>query len=197
MKKIKRAIRNFYYKHPHIFAGGIVFVTLIIAAILFFIIKSEKGITGKEWIGKQYTYLNDIKTFSYGMDDVYSLYLTGSIDSTSFVQEVSVLKSEWNLMEKNYQKFLDNYPILPTKNSYVSKRGQLGIENLRKYITNLLATTVVDGVPLDKEELLYTYISYGENVNNAISEYVVAYRWLCEADKLDTDFEKALEYFDN
>ena len=68
---------------------SIAVVIVLTGTITFNVIKAkrqeEKKLTANEWFLEQTDYLNNILNFPDSVDTVYSLYLSGSMSKTDFV----------------------------------------------------------------------------------------------------------------
>ena len=54
-------------------------IAVVACGVLFGIILKPKGYTGEEWYAKQDEYLGQLETFASTLDDVMTLYITGSV----------------------------------------------------------------------------------------------------------------------
>lgn len=140
---------------------------------------NEKRITGNEWLVKQETCLDDLKAYAGGMDEVYTLYLTGAITQDDFLMEYRLLKAQYISLNQFYEELKKENPVKEGSHSYVSKRGTEGIENCYSVLGKVLTDTLDNsGKPKPANELAYVYLAYKQELTTALSEYVTAILWL-------------------
>lgn len=138
---------------------------------------SAKGISGDEWLLKQDVYMDDLQAFSDGMDEVYSLYISGSISKEDFITELSVLKEQYAIIQANYEQAKRENPILPENYSYAAQRGVQGVENIRKILGNVLDNSLDEnGEPLSPAQMSYMYLACGQELSDSLADYLTAYQ---------------------
>lgn len=145
---------------------------------------SQKQITGNEWLLKQKECLDTIEIFAEEMDEVYSLYIVGSMTEEDFIAEVRLLKAQHGVLTQYYDQLRSENPVKEGSHSYVSKRGSEGMEKCYKALGEMLDSSIKeDGRVLSVDELAYLYLAYRQEFSAAISEYVTAVVWLEESGK--------------
>lgn len=138
-----------------------------------------QGITGDEWVIMQMDYMDDIDAFTKGMDEVYTLYVSGGITAEDFLTEVRVLKQQNLIMQNVYEAEKENNPILPDSYSSIAQKGIQSIEDMRNIFTNILnESTDEEGNALSQEEIAYLYISYNDELKTDFASYLVAYEYI-------------------
>lgn len=138
-----------------------------------------QGISGDEWVIMQMDYMDDIDAFTKGMDEVYTLYVSGGITAEDFLTEVRVLKQQNLIMQNVYESEKENNPILPDSYSSIAQKGIQSIEDMRNIFTNILnESTDEEGNALSQEEIAYLYISYNDELKTDLASYLVAYEYI-------------------
>lgn len=136
-----------------------------------------KGVTGDQWLLMQEPYMNDLQSFADGIDEVYSLYINGSITKEDFCNEVSVLKDQYCILKANYELSKENTHILPESYSYAAQRGVNGIENIYRIFEEVLSESFDEyGNPLPQSEISYLYLLKGQEINSCLADYITAYQ---------------------
>ena len=155
-------------------------IIVVLGIGIFFSIKSaNSGITGNEWLLEQENYLTDVQDFCSNMDEVFSLYIMGTMSKADFVNEITIMKTEYAVIQSDYEKVIKNNPVKAGSYSYVSKRGIDGITNARKYIADVLNVAIgEDGVALSIDEEAYQYLAFKQNLSDALADYQTACLWL-------------------
>ena len=114
---------------------SIAVVIVLTGTITFNVIKAkrqeEKKLTANEWFLDQTDYLNNILNFLDSMDTVYSLYLSGSMSKTDFVNYNTLLKQQYAIMDNEYEQYKRDNPIKMGTQSYISQSGIEAINNIR------------------------------------------------------------------
>lgn len=138
-----------------------------------------QGITGDEWVIMQMDYMDDLDAFTKGMDEVYTLYVSGGITAEDFLTEVRVLKQQNLIMQNVYETEKEKNPILPDSYSSIAQKGIQSIEDMRNIFTNILnESTDEEGNALSQEEIAYLYISYNDELKTDLASYLVAYEYI-------------------
>ena len=81
---------------------GIIPCGILIPALLLCLLLtgcSAKGLSGRDWINKQYSDLMALKEYCKGMDDVVSLYVADAITSETYVEELALLKAQFIILQ--------------------------------------------------------------------------------------------------
>lgn len=155
-------------------------ISLFIILLIFVLSLCSCGkneITGDEWFMKQDEYMVDLQTFTEGMDEVYSLYISGSISAVDFKEELRLLKMQYSIIQADYTEAKNDNPILPEEYSYAAQKGINAAENIRRLILKILNETLGEnGEPLAPEQLSYMYMAYGQELNKYLADYITAYQ---------------------
>lgn len=143
---------------------------------------SAKGVEGNEWLLIQKTCLTDLEAFASGMDEVYSLYIIGSMSQSDFQVELNLLKKQYGILNAFYDDLKAQNPVKEGSHSYISKRGTDGLQNCYYVLGEILTHSVdTNGKPLEPKQMSYTYLAYKQQLASSLSEYVTAIVWLEES----------------
>lgn len=180
---------------------SIAVVIVLTGTITFNVIKAkrqeEKKLTANEWFLDQTDYLNNILNFLNSMDTVYSLYLSGSMSKTDFVNYNTLLKQQYAIMDNEYEQYKRDNPIKMGTQSYISQSGIEAINNIRGEINKCIDDCVVNGEPLDYYNMIYTYMAHNENLDSYFCEFTVCFRWLLETDTFEQDYSTLVNAWNN
>lgn len=180
---------------------SIAVVIVLTGTITFNVIKAkrqeEKKLTANEWFLEQTDYLNNILNFLDSMDTVYSLYLSGSMSKTDFVNYNTLLKQQYAIMDNEYEQYKRDNPIKMGTQSYISQSGIEAINNIRGEINKCIDDCVVNGEPLDYYNMIYTYMAHNENLDSYFCEFTVCFRWLLETDTFEQDYSTLVNAWNN
>lgn len=180
---------------------SIAVVIVLTGTITFNVIKAkrqeEKKLTANEWFLEQTDYLNNILNFLDSMDTVYSLYLSGSMSKTDFVNYNTLLKQQYAIMNNEYEQYKRKNPIKMGTQSYISQSGIEAINNIRGEINKCIDDCVVNGEPLDYYNMIYTYMAHNENLDSYFCEFTVCFRWLLETDTFEQDYSTLVNAWNN
>lgn len=180
---------------------SIAVVIVLTGTITFNVIKAkrqeEKKMTANEWFLDQTDYLNNILNFLDSMDTVYSLYLSGSMSKTDFVNYNTLLKQQYAIMDNEYEQYKRDNPIKMGTQSYISQSGIEAINNIRGEINKCIDDCVVNGEPLDYYNMIYTYMAHNENLDSYFCEFTVCFRWLLETDTFEQDYSTLVNAWNN
>lgn len=153
---------------------------VLLAAILLFVLgackKEQNYVTGDQWLITQKECLEDIKAFSEGMDEVFTLYSIGAISDQDFVIELSILSSQYDILIAKYEKLKAENPVKEGSHTYYSQRGTEAIQKCYDIMGKLLESPYNEDYKLyPPNEVAYRYMSYHSEINNALAEYITAY----------------------
>lgn len=180
---------------------SIAVVIVLTGTITFNVIKAkrqeEKKLTANELFLEQTDYLNNILNFLDSMDTVYSLYLSGSMSKTDFVNYNTLLKQQYAIMDNEYEQYKRKNPIKMGTQSYISQSGITAIDNIRCEISKCINDCVVNGEPLDYYNMIYTYMAHNENLDSYFCEFTVCFRWLLETDTFEQDYSTLVNAWNN
>lgn len=133
-----------------------------------------KTITGNEWLVKLQISYDNAVVFCEGMDEVYELYLLGSITGQDFLNEHAILDTQYNVLRNEYIKLKNETTIEAGSHSYVSIRGSEAIEELYSLLGELLDNTIVNNLPVAPEKMMYVYMAYEQKIKKCFSDYAAA-----------------------
>ena len=149
---------------------------------------TTKGVTGDQWLMMQEPYINDLQSFSEGMDEVYTLYIAGSITKDDFCSELSVLKAQYSILEADYEVFKEDTHILPENFSYAAQRGVNGVENIYRLLGEALDESLDEnGAPLPQAEISYLYLLKGQEIHSCLADYITAYQIISSQTEASTN----------
>lgn len=158
-------------------------LTLLILCISLLMTTSScsdepKTITGNEWLLKQEDCFTDLEAFATGMDQVYTLYISGSITSEDFANEHYVLCQQYKLLAAFYDDLKKQNPLEPESHSFLSKKGTDAMEGIYTSVEELLNASLDDaGTPLPPNQILYKYLAVRQTLTDHIATFVTAIQW--------------------
>lgn len=94
----------------------------------------SRQITGQEWFEKQDKYIEEMKTYADGMDDIFALYLSKSISDEDFLNHLTVLKNELSIMKAAYEDAKAKHPVKTGSHTYSSKKGVKLLKDAMKFL---------------------------------------------------------------
>lgn len=147
----------------------------VLAILFLFCGCSAKGISGDDWILMQHDTISELQTFSEEMDDVYTLYIIGSISSDDFLTELDVLQQEYQIMKAAYDQDKENNPILPEDCSYAAQKGMDALDSIWETLWDALNCAVQDDTLLSVEEISYSYMAYQQELYETTLDYLTSY----------------------
>ena len=107
----------------------------------------QKQYTGEEWFQKQESYISNLRTYVGEMDDVFALYIAGSIQEDDFLNHISVLHGELDIIQGCYKKEQTDHPVRTGTYTYEEKLGCEGVsetmDNLQEILIMLKVTAVI------------------------------------------------------
>lgn len=167
----------------------------LVATVFIKKMKKDNGLDGNEWFARQYEYMNQFTGFCLNMDEVYALYISNDMTEADFLIEYAILLNQWDILEASYIRFLKENPVRPNGHSYVSRRGEGAITDLRNTINKILESTKNGNAIITQDEILYMYLSYKQDIQMSLAEYTVAYQWIQARDMKEKDYEKMIDEY--
>ncbi len=153
---------------------------VVLAAIIIAALSScttKKEVSGDKWLMQQEECVLGLQAFAENMDEVYSLYISGSISPDDFYNELSVLNAQLSVLKADYANRKAESPISPGNNSYEAQRGIQGIEGIQNTFQSILNESLdSSGAPLSPEPISYIYLAYRQQINSYLSDYITAYQ---------------------
>lgn len=161
----------------------------VVVLVLAFIVVAVCGcssqdnyVTGNEWLLIQKQSLQDLESYTSGMDEVFALYIVGGISDNDFLSEVELLKQQYKILKQFRVELKTAHPVKEGSHSYVSKRGTDALENYYRTIGEILDYAITDdGKPRSADELAYGYLAFQQTLSTSLAEYITAVVWLEEA----------------
>ena len=93
----------------------------------------QKQYTVEEWFQKQESYISNLRTYVGEMDDVFALYIAGSIQEDDFLNHISVLQGELDIIQGCYKKEQTDHPVRTGTYTYEEKLGCATDQELVRY----------------------------------------------------------------
>lgn len=157
---------------------AIISLVLIIISV-FSGCNNDNKIDGNTWLEVQEMCLEDLESFCEGMDEVYTLYIIGSISQEDFANEISLLKTQYLYLIGSYDQLKTDNPLKPESHSYLSKQGTEAMENIYLTIEQTLNYSLNgDGTAKSVDEIAYLYLAQRQELINYLSEYSTSLSWL-------------------
>ena len=132
--------------------------------------ENDSTITGKEWLMAQKddfdaNYQKMIKS----VEQIYSLYVAGKIDSKDFMTELELCQKELVYIRDDYFKKKSD-KLVDYKDDYASQKGVEAMEQMFEDMNNLFVSSTRNGKqPYAATEISYIYINYRDKI---IEDYV-------------------------
>ena len=145
---------------------GIIQCGILIPALLLCLLLtgcSAKGLSGRDWINKQYSDLMALKEYCKGMDDVVSLY----------VEELALLKAQFIILQDDCKSREEE--LLPGKVSEEEIKAIRAYQKTWADVRELILLITSDKSILDGNQLIYQYLAYKEIIREDVSEYLDLY----------------------
>lgn len=161
-----------------------IFGALIVIILLFSgvqIYKYQMQYTGQEWYARQEEYIETLRTYVGEMDDIFALYLGGSIQETDFLNHISVLQNEVDIIQEVYEQEKEKHPVRLGTYTYEQKLGCEGVEDVFSSLQDVLSMARENSA--DRNALSYKYLALHQNLIDAISKYISA-QIMIEADSV-------------
>lgn len=140
---------------------------------------SQKGTTGNEWLLQQKSYCEELQEICSSIDDVYSLYLLGSMEINDYCNEIQLLQVQALACSAQYEQQKKDANILPASHSYASKAGVDALESsnmeIQMFLEQSLETT-------DRETLARLYVDFQDEMITNLATYITSYN-LIQAEK--------------
>lgn len=146
-------------------------VVLAIAGIYLYANEHNKR-TGPEWFELQSKYMGEFQVYSENMDDIFALYITGTISADDFANHLNVLKQELDIMSVMYHEELKAHPIKTGTHNYSTKKACEAVEDCYRIFDEII--TMGWNNMDDVEALSYKYITYQQEVIDNVAEYMAA-----------------------
>ena len=145
-------------------------VILMLVSILLITGCANEALTGNEWLLAQEDFYEDLHQICLEIDDVFSLYLIGSMGTKDFQNELVFLNIETTACQKQYEQ--QNAKIKPGSHSFASK---IGMEALDHALSSIQSFLNICGKNIDDtEELARSYIEFKDNILTDVAAYVTA-----------------------
>lgn len=134
----------------------------------------QKGISAEQWIINQYDSLDLIELFCKNMDQVVSLYISGSISQKDFLVEMETIEVELSLMEsqREIEEIKTGSLTYETK---LAKEGYEGVWEDLRIIVDSLRTD--ENLIQNTDQMAYFYMAYSEDIAEKLDNYADGYQY--------------------
>nr|WP_303183333.1 hypothetical protein [Lachnoclostridium phocaeense] len=150
-----------------------VILAFAICTVRFYLSYSNER-TGEEWFSCQATYMKDCEAFANGMDDVFSLYISGSIAEDDFLVHIKILEEQLEVMEAVYTEDEASHPVRLGTHTYSTKKGCDAVKGCFGVFGDILAMARENSG--DIGALSYEYMGYHQVMIDQVSDYTAAVR---------------------
>ena len=154
----------------------ILFIAILIS--LFFVWRKIKAynnqVIGNDILAMQDTYIENMQTYATSMDDIVTLYVSGSMSQEDFLDNVDVLEAELTILYKEYTDDMQkaNEKMKIGSSTYESQRGCEAVDtcfHTFQDVIDMLYDSYGDPVALS-----YKYIAYQQTFIEHMAEYSAA-----------------------
>lgn len=155
-----------------------ILLLLISCVMIVFLVSCEKAdssendttITGKEWLMTQKDdFDTNYQKMIKSVEEIYSLYVAGKIDSKDFMTELELCQKELVYIRDDYFKKKSD-KLVDYKDDYASQKGVEAMEQMFEDMNNLFVSSARNGKqPYTATEISYIYINYRDKI---IEDYV-------------------------
>lgn len=149
-------------------------ILIAFGAFSAFYISYSKQLTGTEWFQKQDKYIDEMETYAQSMDDIFALYISGSISEEDFLNHISVLQSQLTIMEKAYAKAESENPVKTGSHTYSSKKGCESVKGCYDVLSEILDMASSENNYSDTETLSYKYLTCQQEIIEHLADYMAA-----------------------
>lgn len=132
----------------------------------------QKQYTGEEWFQKQESYISNLRTYVGEMDDVFALYIAGSIQEDDFLNHISVLQGELDIIQGCYKKEQMDHPVRTGTYTYEEKLGCEGVSETMDNLQEILI--MAQGNSSDIDTLSYKYLALHQSIIDSMAKYTTA-----------------------
>lgn len=139
-----------------------------------FYVKDKAKITGKEWFQEQESYIDNLKIYAKNLDDIYSLYISGSIDESDFLEHMEVFQKQLSLLELEYQQKQKQHPVRIGSHTYYTKIGCESVEECFDVFDRIIKMSTSKTYYSDKEKMAYAYIAFSDQLTEQVAGYEAA-----------------------
>lgn len=166
-----------------------IFLFLIFIVLIIFVSSScaYKGIEENDYVKLEYeNFFYKLQKLANNLDEIYTLYLIDSISDEDFLNELSLLKYQNEILDIEYNKFKEENSIMPNTNSYLSDNANESMKNIRNTIKNIIINSVDENNNVkSKEDILNLFKQNKENLVNYLSEYMTSYELIIIAENIE------------
>lgn len=136
--------------------------------------ESSKPVSAKEWLCDQSETDKGYLELMDSTDEVYSLYVSGSMSSADFLVELEILQSQLFYIQSQYTERKSKTEMTDLDDQVATE----GIEHLENVFTdtNELYVSSLNsrGEPYSAIEITYIYLNYKEKIVDEYSKYKIA-----------------------
>ena len=171
----KRLRENGMTKKKNIYSTAFfsVLPVLVLAAVLTGGCRA-KGITAEEWLIRKYDTLDLLELFCTDMDEIVSMYLTGSMTTADYLEQMGIIEKELSLMEKEREENEEKIrPGTHTEETKTAKDHYDAVWSELRELVNALLTQ--ENLIAGGDELAYFYMAYNESITGHLKGYADGY----------------------
>ena len=153
--------------------GAISILILIGSIISSICVYKKREITGQIWFEYQTNYVSCMQQTATQLDNIVTLYINDNISEQDLDNHLSIIKSECNMLKISYANDKNRYPVKVGSYDYYTKTGTETVEICIDKMINLVDACMKS--ENDKDELIYTYLAYSQELSKDFAEYITAY----------------------
>lgn len=150
---------------------------LVVAGAVFGVkayLDYSKQISGLEWFDMQEKYIDEMETYADNMDDVFALYLSGTISEEDFINHLTVLSNELKVMKAVYEEDKAKNPVRTGTHTYSSKTGCEAVEKNYDTFEKIIIMAASKENYSDVNILGYKYLAYQQEIIDNLADYMGA-----------------------
>ncbi len=153
--------------------GMIALAILTVVCFAFFMLKGSDGsISGETYLKVQEKYLAEFESYADNMDNIVTLYLEDSISDEDFLNHLSILQEELNIMKASHDNDAEKYPVITGSHTAQTKRGCEAVDECYDILQEII--TMMQNNYEDKDALSYKYLAYHQDIITSLSDYMTA-----------------------
>lgn len=133
---------------------------------------SQSFVTGAEKLALQQETIHNLYYISDQLDNVTTLYLSGSITQETYEKHIGVLQKQYTVAKKKHDQMDKDYRVDAAELTYVESQGIKSTDESLRLMGVLLDSCEKHAD--NKDELSYYYLAAGESLSNAVAGYMAA-----------------------
>lgn len=145
----------------------------ILVVFLFFMIKGSDGVlTGEEYLKVQEKYMSEFESYANDMDNIVTLYLDDNISEEDFLNHLSILQEELDIMKASHDKEAEKYTVITGSHTEQTKKGCEAVSECYDIFQEII--TMMQNNYTDKDAMSYKYLAYHQDIINSLADYMTA-----------------------